>query len=120
MLDDYNIWKSLILVKSIMFASISLAVAVVAIVVAIAAVATIWKRKKTPQTAETNYRAFFIMGLILMPMGFSWIVISLLTELDLTTGLPFFTLGVVYLAISLTNKDKWKKENRALIRVGKD
>ena len=77
---------------------------IVSIIVAIAAVVALWKRKKTTQTSETNYRVFFMMGVILMPTGLSLIVVSLLTEL------PFFILGVTYLGIGLNNRGKWNQK----------
>ena len=93
-----------------MIVLIAASVLVVSIIVALVAVVALWKRKKTTQTAETNYRVFFIMGVILMPTGLSLMVVSLLTELLFTIGLPFFILGVVYLAIGLDNRDKWNKK----------
>lgn len=82
-----------------MIVLIDSSVLVVSIIIAIAAVVALWKRKKTAQTAETNYRVFFIMGVILLPAGLSWMVVSLLTELSISIGFPFFIIVVVYLGI---------------------
>ena len=84
---------------------------VLSIIVAMDAVVALWKRKKTAQTTETNYRVFFILGVIFMPAGLSWMVVSLLTELTITIGLPFFILGVAYLAIGLDNLDRWNNKS---------
>jgi uncharacterized membrane protein len=93
-----------------MIASIAILLFVVSIIVAIAMVLTLWTRKKTAHKAETNYRVFFIIGVIITPTGLTWMVVSFLTELDVTIGLPFFILGIVYLAIGLNNRDKWNKK----------
>lgn len=94
-----------------MIASIAILVFVASIIVAIAMVLALWTRKKTAHKAETNYRVFFIMGFIMAPAGLSWMVVSFLTELHVTIGLPFFILGIAYLAIGLNNRDKWNKKS---------
>ena len=93
-----------------MIVLIATSVLVVSIIIAIAAVVVLWKRKKTAQTAEANYRVFFMMGVILMPAGLSWMVVSLLTELSISIGFPFFIIGVVYLGIGLGNRDRWNNK----------
>ena len=93
-----------------MIALVAASVFIASIIVAIAAVLALWKRKKTDKTAETNYRVFFIMGVILMPTGLSWMIVSVLTELSFTIGLPFFILGAAYLAIGFENRGKWNKK----------
>jgi hypothetical protein len=92
-----------------MIASIAILVFVVSIIAAIAMILTLWTRKKTPHKAETNYRVFFIIGAIITPTGLTLMIISFFTELYETIGLPFFILGIVYLAIGLNNRDKWNK-----------
>jgi hypothetical protein len=93
-----------------MIASIAVLVFVASVIVAAAMVLALRKRKQTTLKAETNYRVFFIMGLIMAPAGLSWMVVSFFTELYITVGLPFFTLGIVYLTIGLNNRDKWNKK----------
>ena len=94
-----------------MIASITVLVLVASIIVLAAMALALRKRKNTALKAETNYRVFFIMGFIMAPAGLSWMVFSFLTELYITIGLPFFILGIVYLAIRLNNRDKWNKES---------
>jgi hypothetical protein len=92
--------KSLIaLIAALIFA--------VSIILAIALVVILRKKRDSIKTTETNYRVFFIIGVGLAPTGLAWMVVSLLTELSITIGLPFFILGVSYLAIGLANRDKW-------------
>jgi hypothetical protein len=80
------------------------------IILGIAVIVVLWKRKASGIIAgEVNYRAFFIIGIIILPIGVSWMVIALFTDLFMVVGLPFFTLGLVYIAIGLNNRDKWNK-----------
>ena len=94
-----------------MIASIAIIVFVASVIAAIAMVMALRTRKKTANKAETNYRVFFIIGVIITPTGLTWMVISFLTELHVTIGLPFFILGIVYLTIGLNNRDKWNKQS---------
>ena len=94
-----------------MIAAITVLVFVASIIATAAMALALWKRKNTAHKAETNYRVFFIMGFIMAPAGLSWMVISFLTEFYITVGLPFFILGIVYLAIGLNNRDKWNKKS---------
>ena len=94
-----------------MIVSIAILVFVASIIVAIAMVLALWTRKKTVHKAETNSRVFFIIGVIITPTGLTWMVISFLTELHVTIGLPVFILGIVYLTIGLNNRDKWNKQS---------
>ncbi len=84
---------------------------IIGLVIVIALMVLLWKRKTNGHTAgEINYRLFFIMGIVLMPMGLSWMVVALFTELYIAPGLPFLTVGLAYIAIGLGNRDKWNKE----------
>jgi len=67
------------------------------------------KRKKEGKQDETNYRVFFIVGMFMTPIGIMGIIASFLTDISFFTGFPFFSIGVVYLAIGLGNRGKWKK-----------
>jgi len=50
---------------------------------------------------KPNYRIFFILGLVFLPMG----IIQLVND----TEPFFFILSMVYLAIGLVNKGKWNQ-----------
>ena len=54
---------------------------------------------------EPNYQAFFAIGIIWLPVG----VVFMLT-INPGLGIAFMGMGVVYLAIGLVNRDKWKKK----------
>ena len=64
----------------------------------------LWKRKSEGISKEPDYRAFFIMGICFLPMG-------ILLSTSITPGfIGFAGLGIVYMAIGLANRDKWKKQ----------
>jgi uncharacterized membrane protein YiaA len=58
-----------------------------------------YQRKKAGIKHETDFKAFFIMGLAFLAIG----IIN--REMSF-----FFIMGLVYIALGLVNKDKWKKE----------
>lgn len=66
----------------------------------------LWKRRKTGVIEETDYQTFFTLGLSFISMG---VVLSAVINLGF---LGFLALGIVYLAIGLKNKDKWKKKSQ--------
>ncbi len=67
-----------------------------------------WKRKKL-EPIETNYRAFYITGIVLVPAGIVFSIITWSFGIPFIVGFPLLGLGAVYIAIGLSNRDKWKK-----------
>lgn len=60
-------------------------------------------RGRDPQKRETDYRVFFILGIVWLPLGI---------VMDYSV---FFILGLVYMVIGLANYDKWaRKEKKEL------
>jgi LPXTG-motif cell wall-anchored protein len=82
---------------------------VIGIVVTILLVVVLRKRRREGKAGETDYRAFFIMGIVFLPTGFAMMMVYFFAEIPFEIGLPLFALGVIYLIIGLTNRDKWKK-----------
>ena len=64
-----------------------------------------FKKKKEGKTGKINYKIFFIVGLVWIPIGSVYMI-----AVNLVMGIAFMGLGVSYIAIGLANKDKWKKE----------
>ena len=83
----------------------------IGIVVTLLLVAVLRKRKREGKAGETDYKAFFIMGVVFLPTGFAMMIVYFLAELPFEIGLPLFALGLVYLLIGLANRDKWRKKN---------
>lgn len=66
--------------------------------------AVVWKIRKGNSPGEVNYKAFFILGIVFLPVG---VTLSISTKNPGLLGIS--GLGVAYLAIGLANRDKWKK-----------
>ena len=52
------------------------------------------------ESREPNYREFFVLGIIWLPVGL------------IMGNTVFWMLGLVYLILGLANKDKWKDEKK--------
>ena len=87
---------------------ITLALVAILVVLGIILVAVVWKRRKEGKPEEPDYRAFFKMGITWLSVGVVIMVISLLLDIPFVVGLPLSIMGVVYLIIGLSNRDKWK------------
>ena len=68
-----------------------------------------WNRKRKGITEETNYRTFFIMGIVMVPAGLVGMIISFIRDYSFVTMLPFFIIGIVYLALGWSKRETWKK-----------
>ncbi|MFX0207767.1 MAG: hypothetical protein ACFFDT_17390, partial [Candidatus Hodarchaeota archaeon] len=65
-----------------------------------------WKKRKEGKSKETDYRAFFIMGISFLPLG---IVMTITIGNPGMLGLT--ALGIIYMIMGLANRDKWKKKS---------
>lgn len=92
-------------------ASVMSLLLVVAILVTLLLVVVLRKRKKAGKAGETDYKAFFIMGLAFLPTGLAMMLVYFFTELPFEVGLPLFALGLIYLIVGLVNRDKWRKKD---------
>jgi len=52
---------------------------------------------------EVNFKIFFVFSMPLTGMGLTWIVMDCL----LPVGIALFSMGTIYLTLSLAYKDKW-------------
>ena len=73
-------------------------------------VAMTLKRKREGKSGETNYRAFFILGVTLFPLGIIYEIVFFVsgTKVFLILGLAFIAMGLSYVAIGLANRNKWR------------
>ena len=90
-------------------ASVMSLLLIVGILVTLLLVLVLRKRKREGKAGETDYKAFFIMGLAFLPTGLAMMMVYFFTELPFEIGLPLFALGLIYLIVGLVNRDKWKK-----------
>lgn len=69
------------------------------------------RKKKEGKLGETNYRTFYIIGIILVPLGLVSMVIYFILQIPFFAMFPLFAVGLVYLIIGLAHRDKWKKDS---------
>jgi len=67
-----------------------------------------WRKRKEGKLSPTNYRAFFMMGLVWFIVGSALMAVSALLGVPILYAMPLFALGAIYLIIGLLNKDKWR------------
>jgi hypothetical protein len=65
----------------------------------------VFKKKKEGKIGEPNYRVFFNIGMIWIPVG----VVFMIT-INIVIGIAFMCLGTSYMAIGLANRNKWEKK----------
>ena len=69
--------------------------------IALAIVLVIFKMRKVQAgTSKTDYRVFFILGIVWLPIGIA------------TDNSIFLILGVVYMIIGIANREKWAKNKK--------
>ncbi len=84
---------------------ISALILVVLVIVGLLLTLVLLKKKKEGKIEETNYQIFFIIGISWIPIGIVFMI-----TINLVIGITFMSMGVVYLAIGLANRDKWEKK----------
>jgi hypothetical protein len=62
----------------------------------------VYRKRRSEEEVEVDYRAFFVLGLCLLPMG---ALFSFLLNPGL---LGIMGLGAFYIFLGLSNRDKWK------------
>lgn len=65
------------------------------------------RRGKEGRPVTTNYRALFVMGIVFTGAG---IALSISTDNPGFYGMA--AVGIVYLIVGLTNRDKWDDESK--------
>ena len=75
----------------------------VLLVVGIFLALLLWKKNRN-RTKQVDYRAFFFIGICFLFAGITmWIALD-------NPGMAGMTaLGVIYIVLGLSNRDKWKK-----------
>jgi drug/metabolite transporter (DMT)-like permease len=86
-----------------------IAILLITVIVLIITILWVKKNKINEPNMEIDYRAFFILGICLLPLGI------FLTFVFRNPGLiGFMGLGGFYIVYSLANKDKWKRKNKII------
>ena len=77
------------------------------VVVGLILAIVVLKKKKSGKKGEPNYQVFFNIGMVWIPVG----VVFMLT-INIVIGIAFMGMGVSYMAIGLSNRDKWEKKEK--------
>ena len=85
----------------------ALVLAGVMVILGVVVVLVLHKKRKGVKNKEPDYRAFYGVGFVFMPAG---IALMIATRNPGLLGIT--ALGIVYIAIGLANKDKWKKKKK--------
>lgn len=83
---------------------ILVSIAVGVVVLAVLAI-LVFKRKGWKR--EIDYKTYYNMGIIWLPVGIVFFIIF-----ENVVGAWFLLMGLIYLAIGLKNKDKWGKPQK--------
>jgi len=102
-----NLYPYLNTIKKLIKMNIPWILVSIAVAVVIFAILGILVLKRKGWEREVDYRSYFNMGIIWLPLG---IVFYLIFENVI--GLWFLIMGLVYLSIGLKNKDKWGKPQK--------
>jgi len=76
----------------------------IAVGVVVLAILAILMFKRKGWKREVDYRSYYSMGIIWLPVGIVFYIIF-----ENIIGLWFLIMGIVYLYIGLKNRDKWGK-----------
>ncbi len=84
---------------------------VLAVVLSLVILVTVmlWKRNKEGQSAQPDYRVFFIMGAVMLPLGIAEVWLFVQWGRPFVIPLPLVVIGLMFLAIGLANRGRWKK-----------
>ena len=83
---------------------ITILLGVIAVIIGVIVLFVMQKKKKEGTYKEPDYRSFFIMGISFLPMGI------IFTAVISPAFISFIALGVLYMLIGLSNRDKWIKK----------
>jgi hypothetical protein len=94
--------------------TISIVVGVLAVVVGVLAVLLIRRQPKNGQPSQTNYRVFFIMGLVMLGLGVVNGALYFVMQIPFYVGLPLLVIGVVYTVLGAVHRSSWGKSQDQL------
>ena len=93
-----------------MLAPVAWTILAIVVILGIVTVFVVLKRRREGRLEETNYRVLFVTGAVMTPIGLVFVAVSYFRDYSFFTAFPILTIGIAYLAIGLTNRDKWKKQ----------
>jgi multisubunit Na+/H+ antiporter MnhF subunit len=86
---------------------------VILVAIGIILIRVIRKRNNAERYIGINFHTFYVIGIILIPVGIASMIIYYRLGMPFFIGMPFLTMGITYLIVGLRNKDKWHKDNKS-------
>ena len=85
--------------------------AVLGTLIALGIVVVFMSRTRDRETTspQPNYRIFFVIGGAMSVVGIAEILVLLQTDISFVVALPLLAIGLVFLAVGLANRDKWRR-----------
>jgi len=85
---------------------------ILAIVLGLVILVTVmlWKRGKQGKAEQPDYRVFFVMGAVMLPLGIAEMLLFLKWDRPFVIPLPLVVIGLVFLAIGLANRGRWQRK----------
>jgi multisubunit Na+/H+ antiporter MnhB subunit len=68
------------------------------------------KKRKEGSSEQPDYRMFFIIGAVMLPLGVAEMLLFLLWHRPVAIPLPLVVFGLMFLAIGLANRGRWQKK----------
>jgi multisubunit Na+/H+ antiporter MnhB subunit len=70
----------------------------------------LWQKNKEGKPKQPDYRVFFIMGAVMLPLGIAEMLLFWRWDRPFVIPLPLAVIGLMFLAIGLANRGKWQKK----------
>jgi len=85
---------------------------ILAIVLSLVILVTVMllKKRKEGESEQPDYRVFFIMGAVMLPLGIAEMLLFLQWDRPFVIPLPLVVIGLVFLAIGLANRGRWQRK----------
>lgn len=86
---------------------------VIAIVIAVGIIMAlmVWKKKREGRSEEADYRAFFVVGIVVISASIVLMFVSFILQILFLIVTPILALGLIYLIIGLVIRNRWKKNH---------
>lgn len=92
--------------------TVSLASLAVLLVSAIILLLVLQKNRESRGAKEPNYQIFFWIGVSFFPMGLAFVAFSVIAGFPLSVGVSFAGLGLMFLIIGWSKRNKWKRTKK--------
>jgi len=88
---------------------VSLVIFAIVLVVGIVAKLLLSKMQEKGEAEKTDYQVFFVLGISFFPIGLVFMILAVTSDFPIAVGIPLFVMGIFYLILGLSNRNKWKR-----------